>query len=118
VFVLVNLWAVLGPQDRAAMVASICSGPWWWALILAQFIPWWPGCGARLPFMSGGEMFQRAGAVFGWSAGRLARGTPMPGRNRPSRLGLRRFLLWEETADLDTNAWRQLACCCDHAGKL
>ena len=65
-FVLVNLWLWLGPQDRAHNGALNLFWAWWWPLILLAYPLvgrlWCSFC----PFMVWGEISQRLARALGW----------------------------------------------------
>ncbi|QPN59685.1 4Fe-4S binding protein [Synechococcus sp. CBW1002] len=105
VFVLVNLWLWLGPQDRASNGGLNLFWAWWWPLILLGYPLvgrlWCSFC----PFMVWGEIVQRLGRRLGlkprpWPRGDTDRwGAPV------LAAGFAAILLWEELADLPNTAW-------------
>ncbi|MEB3333082.1 MAG: sigma 54-interacting transcriptional regulator [Synechococcaceae cyanobacterium] len=104
-FVLVNLWLWLGPQDRAHNGALNLFWAWWWPLILLGF----PLVGrlwcAVCPFMVWGEISQRLARRLGWQPGRWPRGDSDAWAAPLLAAGFAAILLWEELARLPDTAW-------------
>ena len=105
VFVLVNLWLWLGPQDRAHNGALNLFWAWWWPLILLGF----PLVGrlwcAFCPFMVWGEISQRAARALGWQPPRWPRGNSDDWASPLLAAGFALILLWEEVWNLQNTAW-------------
>ena len=105
VFVLVNLWLWLGPQDRAHNGALNLFWAWWWPLILLGFPLvgrlWCSFC----PFMVWGEIVQRAARVLGWQPARWPRGNSDAWASPLLAAGFAAILLWEEVWNLQNTAW-------------
>ncbi len=105
VFVLVNLWLWLGPQDRAHNGALNLFWAWWWPLILLGY----PLVGrlwcAVCPFMVWGEISQRLARRLGWQPARWPRGSTDAWAAPVLAAGFAGILLWEELADLENTAW-------------
>jgi polyferredoxin len=106
VFVLVNLWLWLGPQDRAHNGALNLFWAWWWPLILIgyPFVGrlWCSFC----PFMVWGEIGQRLARRLGLQPRRWPRGDTDRWAAPLLAAGFGAILLWEELADLPDTAWR------------
>ena len=104
-FVLVNLWLWLGPQDRAHNGALNVFWAWWWPLILLGFPLvgrlWCSFC----PFMVWGEIVQRCGRVLGWQPQRWPRGNSDTWASPWLAAGFAAILLWEEVWNLENTAW-------------
>jgi len=104
-FVLVNLWLWLGPQDRAHNGALNLFWAWWWPLILLTF----PLVGrlwcAFCPFMVWGEIVQRSARAFGWRPARWPRGNSDDWASPLLAAGFAAILLWEEVWNLQNTAW-------------
>jgi polyferredoxin len=104
-FVLVNLWLWLGPQDRAHNGALNLFWAWWWPLILLSFPLvgrlWCSFC----PFMVWGEISQRLAAALGWQPARWPRGDTDDWASPLLAAGFAAILIWEETANLLNTAW-------------
>ena len=104
-FVLVNLWLWLGPQDRAHNGALNLFWAWWWPLILLGF----PLVGrlwcAVCPFMVWGEIVQRAAKALGWRPARWPRGNSDDWASPLLAAGFAAILLWEEVWNLQNTAW-------------
>ncbi len=104
VFVLVNLWLWLGPQDRAHNGALNMFWAWWWPLILLSYPLvgrlWCSFC----PFMVWGEISQRLAAALGWQPSRWPRGETDRWAAPALAAGFAAILLWEELADLENSA--------------
>ena len=96
VFVLVNLWLWLGPQDRAHNGALNLFWAWWWPLILLGFPLvgrlWCSFC----PFMVWGEIVQRGARFLGWQPARWPRGNSDDWASPLLAAGFAGILLWEE----------------------
>ncbi|WP_411876519.1 4Fe-4S binding protein [Vulcanococcus limneticus] len=105
VFVLVNLWLWLGPQDRAHNGALNLFWAWWWPLILFTYPLvgrlWCSFC----PFMVWGEITQRLARRLGWQPAAWPRGNSDAWASPILAAGFAAILLWEETADLLNTAW-------------
>ena len=105
VFVLVNLWLWLGPQDRAHNGALNLFWAWWWPLILLGF----PLVGrlwcAFCPFMVWGEIAQRLSRALGWTPTRWPRGNSDSWASPLLAVGFALILLWEEVWNLQNTAW-------------
>ena len=88
-FVLVNLWLWLGPQDRAHNGALNLFWAWWWPLILLGYPLvgrlWCSFC----PFMVWGEISQRLVRALGWQPARWPRGESDKWASPPTGGGLR-----------------------------
>jgi polyferredoxin len=104
-FVVVNLWLWLGPQDRAHNGALTLFWAWWWPLILLGFPLvgrlWCSFC----PFMVWGEIAQRAVRAFGWRPARWPRGNSDAWASPLLAAGFALILLWEEVWNLQNTAW-------------
>jgi NAD-dependent dihydropyrimidine dehydrogenase PreA subunit len=105
VFVLVNLWLWLGPQDRAHNGALNLFWAWWWPLILLSYPLvgrlWCSFC----PFMVWGEIAQRLVRLLGLQPARWPRGNSDDWAS-PVLAGLfAAILVWEEMGNLVDTAW-------------
>lgn len=104
-FVLVNLWLWLGPQDRAHNGALNLFWAWWWPLILLGFPLvgrlWCSFC----PFMVWGEISQRLARALGWQPARWPRGESDQWASPLLAAGFALILLWEEVWNLQNTAW-------------
>jgi polyferredoxin len=104
-FVLVNLWLWLGPQQRDLNGALILFWAWWWPLILLGY----PLVGrlwcAVCPFMVWGEIAQRLAGALGLQPARWPRGSTDLWAAPVMAAGFAAILLWEELADLENTAW-------------
>jgi polyferredoxin len=104
-FVAVNLWLWLGPQDRAHNGALNLFWAWWWPLILLGFPLvgrlWCSIC----PFMVWGEIVQRVARALGWSPPRWPRGNSDDWASPLLAAGFAAILLWEEVWNLQNTAW-------------
>ena len=104
-FVLVNLWLWLGPQDRAHNGALNLFWAWWWPLILLAF----PLVGrlwcAICPFMVWGEISQRLARLLGWRPARWPRGNSDDWASPLLAAGFALILIWEEVWNLQNTAW-------------
>lgn len=105
VFVLVNLWLWLGPQDRAHNGALNLFWAWWWPLILLGFPLvgrlWCSFC----PFMVWGEISQRLVRALGWRPRPWPRGDSDRWAAPLLAAGFALILLWEELWNLENTAW-------------
>ena len=105
VFVLVNLWLWLGPQDRNHNGALNLFWAWWWPLILLGFPLvgrlWCSFC----PFMVWGEISQRIAKTLGWQPSRWPRGSSDGWASPLLAAGFAAILLWEEVWNLQNTAW-------------
>jgi len=104
-FVLVNLWLWLGPQDRAHNGALNLFWAWWWPLILLGF-PfvgrlWCSFC----PFMVWGEISQRVATRIGWQPARWPRGNTDRWASPLLAAGFAAILLWEELGAMESSPW-------------
>jgi polyferredoxin len=104
VFVLVNLWLWLGPQDRGHNGALNLFWAWWWPLILLGYPLvgrlWCSFC----PFMVWGEIGQRLARRLGWQPRPWPRGDSDRWGAPLLAAGFAAILLWEEVADLRDTA--------------
>jgi polyferredoxin len=105
VFVLVNLWLWLGPQDRAHNGALNLFWAWWWPLILLAYPLvgrlWCSVC----PFMVWGTICQRLATALGWRPRRWPRGDSDRWAAPALAGGFAAILLWEEVWNLENTAW-------------
>ncbi len=105
VFVLVNLWLWLGPQDRAHNGALNLFWAWWWPLILLAFPLvgrlWCSFC----PFMVWGEIVQRLATALGWPPRPWPRGDSDRWAAPVLAAGFAGILLWEQLGNLENTAW-------------
>ena len=105
VFVLVNLWLWLGPQDRAHNGGLNLFWAWWWPLILLTFPLvgrlWCSFC----PFMVWGEISQRLARLLGWQPQRWPRGDSDRWAAPLLAAGFAAILLWEAVGNLENTAW-------------
>lgn len=105
VFVLVNLWLWLGPQDRAHNGALNLFWAWWWPLILIGFPLvgrlWCSFC----PFMVWGEISQRLSRRFSWRPAPWPRGDHDGWASRWLSAGFALILIWEALGNLPNTAW-------------
>ncbi|MCP9915989.1 4Fe-4S binding protein [Cyanobium sp. ATX 6F1] len=105
VFVLVNLWLWLGPQDRAHNGGLNLFWAWWWPLILLAYPLvgrlWCSFC----PFMVWGEIVQRLARLLGWEPARWPRGNSDAWASPVLAALFAAILLWEELGDLANTAW-------------
>lgn len=105
VFVLVNLWLWLGPQDRAHNGALNLFWAWWWPLILLAY----PLVGrlwcAVCPFMVWGEIAQRLAGLLGLRPRPWPRGELDSWAAPALAAGFAAILLWEQLGDLENTAW-------------
>ncbi len=104
-FVLVNLWLWLGPQDRAHNGALTLFWAWWWPLILLAYPLvgrlWCSFC----PFMVWGEISQRLAISLGLKPMRWPRGEPDRWAAPLLAAGFAAILLWEQVCNLEDTAW-------------
>ncbi|MEB3173317.1 MAG: sigma 54-interacting transcriptional regulator, partial [Cyanobacteriota bacterium] len=104
-FVLVNLWLWLGPQDRGHNGALNLFWAWWWPLILLGFPLvgrlWCSFC----PFMVWGDIAQRCARALGWQPARWPRGNSDSWASPLLAAGFALILLWEEVWNLQNTAW-------------
>ncbi|MBM5819191.1 MAG: 4Fe-4S binding protein [Cyanobacteria bacterium K_DeepCast_150m_m2_101] len=104
-FVLVNLWLWLGPQDRLHNGALNLFWAWWWPLILLGFPLvgrlWCSFC----PFMVWGEISQRLARRLGFQPQRWPRGDSDRWASPLLAAGFALILLWEELCNLQNTAW-------------
>ena len=105
IFVLVNLWLWLGPQDRAHNGALNLFWAWWWPLILLAYPLvgrlWCSFC----PFMVWGEISQRLARALGLQPRRWPRGEPDTWAAPLLAGGFAAILLWEQVWNLENTAW-------------
>ncbi|MEI6616198.1 MAG: 4Fe-4S binding protein, partial [Cyanobium sp. ELA507] len=105
VFVLVNLWLWLGPQDRAHNGGLNLFWAWWWPLILFTYPLvgrlWCSFC----PFMVWGEISQRLARALGWQPARWPRGDTDAWAAPLLATGFAAILLWEAVGNLENTAW-------------
>lgn len=105
VFVLVNLWLWLGPQDRAHNGGLNLFWAWWWPLILLTYPLvgrlWCSFC----PFMVWGEISQRLARALGWQPQRWPRGDSDRWAAPVLAAGFAAILLWEAVGNLENTAW-------------
>ena len=104
-FVLVNLWLWLGPQDRAHNGGLMLFWAWWWPLILLSY----PLVGrlwcAVCPFMVWGEICQRLARLLGWTPAAWPRGSSDAWAAPLLAAGFATILIWESVCDLENTAW-------------
>ena len=104
-FVLVNFWLWLGPQDRAHNGALNLFWAWWCPFILLGFPLvgrlWCSFC----PFMVWGEISQRLARALGWQPDRWPRGESDQWASPLLAAGFALILLWEEVWNLQDTAW-------------
>jgi len=117
VFVLVNLWLWLGPQDRASNGGLNLFWAWWWPLILLSYPLvgrlWCSFC----PFMVWGEIVQRLARLFGWQPAAWPRGNTDAWAAPALAAGFAAILLWEELAESGAHRLaEQLPAVADHGG--
>jgi polyferredoxin len=105
IFVLVNLWLWLGPQDRGHNGALVLFWAWWWPLILLTYPLvgrlWCSFC----PFMVWGEISQRLAGRLGWQPQRWPRGDSDRWAAPLLAGGFALILIWEEVWNLVDTAW-------------
>ncbi len=104
VFVLVNLWLWLGPQDRQHNGALNLFWAWWWPLILLAYPLvgrlWCSFC----PFMVWGEISQRLAKSLGLQPQRWPRGETDRWAAPALAAGFAAILVWEEVWHLVDSA--------------
>ena len=104
-FVLVNVWLWVGPQDRDHSGALNLFWAWWWPLILLGFPLvgrlWCSFC----PFMVWGEIVQRLARLVGWQPSRWPRGDHDHWASPLLAAGFALILIWEEVWNLQNTAW-------------
>ena len=104
-FVLVNLWLWLGPQDWGHNGALNLFWAWWWPLILLGFPLvgrlWCSFC----PFMVWGEIVQRLMGRLGWRPAPWPRGDCDRWTAPLLSAGFAGILVWEELANLRDADW-------------
>ncbi|MFQ6538838.1 MULTISPECIES: 4Fe-4S binding protein [Aphanothece] len=104
-FVLVNLWLWLGPQDRGQSGALNLFWAWWWPLILLGYPLvgrlWCSFC----PFMVWGEIVQRLAGRLGWQPRPWPRGDTDRWAAPALAAGFAAILFWEELWNLEDTAW-------------
>ena len=105
VFVVVNLWLWLGPQDRAHNGALNLFWAWWWPLILLAYPLvgrlWCSFC----PFMVWGEIIQKLASALGWQPRQWPRGEHDRWASPLLAAGFALILLWEAVWNLEDTAW-------------
>jgi len=109
VFVLVNVWLWLGPQDRQHNGGLNLFWAWWWPLILLGYPLvgrlWCSFC----PFMVWGEIVQRLARALGLPSERWPRGETDRWAAPVLAGGFAGILLWEAVGDLENSAWQSSA---------
>jgi polyferredoxin len=104
-FVAVNLWLWLGPQDRAHNGALNLFWAWWWPLILLAY----PLVGrlwcAVCPFMVWGEIAQGLARRLGWQPRPWPRGELDRWAAPVLAAGFGLILIWEKVWNLENTAW-------------
>jgi transcriptional regulator with AAA-type ATPase domain/NAD-dependent dihydropyrimidine dehydrogenase PreA subunit len=109
VFVLINLWLWLGPQDRSLNGGLNLFWAWWWPLVLLSH----PLVGrlwcAFCPFMVWGELAQRLARRLGHQPARWPRGESDSWAAPLLAGGFAAILLWEALADLPNSGWQSSA---------
>jgi polyferredoxin len=104
-FVAVNLWLWLGPQQRADNGALNLFWAWWWPLIVLTY----PLLGrlwcAVCPFMVWGEIAQGLAQRLGWRPRSWPRGAVDRWAAPALAGGFAAILLWEEVWNLENTAW-------------
>ena len=105
VFVLLNLWLWLGPQDPSHNGALTLFWAWWWPLILLGFPLvgrlWCSFC----PFMVLGEITQRLARRLGWQPQRWPRGDCDVWASPLLAAGFALISLWDKLSNLQNTAW-------------
>ena len=108
-FVLINLWLWLGPQDHARNGGLNLFWAWWWPLVLLSH----PLVGrlwcAICPFMVWGELAQRLARRLGHEPARWPRGDSDPWAAPLLAAGFGAILLWEALGDLPNSGWQSSA---------
>jgi transcriptional regulator with AAA-type ATPase domain/NAD-dependent dihydropyrimidine dehydrogenase PreA subunit len=105
VFVLVNLWLWLGPQERAHNGALNLFWAWWWPLILLAYPLVGRAWCAVCPFMVWGTISQRVAQALGWRPRSWPRGDSDRWAAPVLAGGFAAILLWEEVWNLENTAW-------------
>ena len=105
VFVLVNLWLWLGPQERAHNGALNLFWAWWWPLILLAYPLVGRAWCAVCPFMVWGTISQRLAGALGWRPRSWPRGDSDRWAAPVLAGGFAAILLWEELCNLENTAW-------------
>jgi polyferredoxin len=105
VFVLVNLWLWLGPQERAHNGALNLFWAWWWPLILLAYPLVGRAWCAVCPFMVWGTISQRLAGALGWRPRSWPRGDSDRWAAPALAAGFAAILLWEEVWNLENTAW-------------
>ena len=105
VFVLVNLWLWLGPQERAHNGALNLFWAWWWPLILLAYPLVGRAWCAVCPFMVWGTISQRLAGALGWRPRSWPRGDSDRWAAPMLAGGFAAILLWEEVGNLENTAW-------------
>jgi polyferredoxin len=104
-FVLLNLWLWMGPQDRAHNGALNLFWAWWWPLILLSH----PLVGrlwcAVCPFMVWGEIAQWLSRLLGWRPRHWPRGGLDRWAAPLLAAGFGAILVWEGVGNLVDTAW-------------
>ena len=104
IFILLNLWLWLGPQDRAHNGGLNLFWAWWWPLILLTYPLvgrlWCSFC----PFMVWGEISQRLARALGWSPAAWPRGNPDTWAAPLLAGGFAAILVWEAVGNLENSA--------------
>jgi transcriptional regulator with AAA-type ATPase domain/NAD-dependent dihydropyrimidine dehydrogenase PreA subunit len=105
VFLGLNLWLWLGPQDRSHNGSLNLFWAWWWPLILLTYPLvgrlWCSFC----PFMVWGEIAQRLSRALGLQPMPWPRGDSDRWAAPLMAAGFGAILLWEAVADLPNRAW-------------
>ena len=105
-FVLINLWLWLGPQNRAHNGGLNLFWAWWWPLVLLSH----PLVGrlwcAVCPFMVWGDIAQRLARWWGHQPGRWPRGESDRWAAPLLAAGFAAILLWEALADMPNSGWQ------------
>jgi polyferredoxin len=105
-FVLINIWLWIGPQDRAENGGLNLFWAWWWPLVLLTH----PLVGrlwcAVCPFMVWGEIAQRLARRLGHHPERWPRGESDRWAAPLLAAGFAAILLWEALADMPNSGWQ------------
>jgi polyferredoxin len=104
-FVLVNLWLWLGPQERAHNGGLNLFWAWWWPLILLAYPLVGRAWCAVCPFMVWGTISQRVAQALGWRPRSWPRGDSDRWAAPVLAGGFAAILLWEELWNLENTAW-------------
>ncbi|MEB3349385.1 MAG: 4Fe-4S binding protein [Cyanobacteriota bacterium] len=103
IFVAVNAWLWLGPQERGANGALLLFWAWWWPLILLAYPLvgrlWCSFC----PFMVWGEIIQRLAMALGFQPARWPRGNHDRWAAPALAAGFGLILIWEEVWGLEND---------------